>query len=88
MFHPNWSRALPHPLKIVMTLTTLADVREFVEHHLPPECWKRDWRRVINQPYVAARGGDIRDLVISLRLVLELERIPCLTPSVVTDATD
>jgi hypothetical protein len=80
MASPNWSRTLPHPMNIpgVMTLTTLADVREFVEDHLPPECQERDTWHLIGRLYNAARGGDIRDMVISLRLVLELERVPCL----------
>jgi hypothetical protein len=44
---PNWSRPLPRPLKIptVMTLRTLADVRELVEKHLPAEARARNTRR-------------------------------------------
>jgi hypothetical protein len=77
---PNWSRPLPRPLKIpsVMTLRTLADVRELVEH-LPAERRKLDtWRHVAKQLAVAADSGDINEAVIALRLVLQLERVPCL----------
>jgi hypothetical protein len=78
---PNWSRKLPRPLKIptVMTLRTLADVRELVEVHLPRECREREtWRYVAGALDEAARGGDIKDVVIALRIVLQLEQVPCL----------
>jgi hypothetical protein len=77
---PDRSRKLPRPLKIptVMTLTTLADVRELVEHHLPAESRKRDtWRHVVAQ-LNTARGVDVKDAVIALRLVLQLDRVPWL----------
>jgi hypothetical protein len=62
-----------------MTLKTLADVRELVERHLPAERRERDtWRHVSKQLAEAAKGGDINDVVVPLRLVLELERVPCL----------
>jgi len=75
----DWSR--PRPLKIstVMTLKTLADVRELIARHLPAECRERDtWRHVAGQLAEAARGGNINNVVVSLRLVLQLERVPCL----------
>jgi hypothetical protein len=36
---PDWSRPLPRPLTIptVMKLSTLADVRDLVEKHLPDQ---------------------------------------------------
>ena len=50
-----------------MTLTTLADIRELVERHLPAECRERDtWQHVEAQINAAARGGDINGAVIAL----------------------
>jgi hypothetical protein len=78
---PNRKRPLPRPLKIptVMTLKTLADMRELVERHLAAECRKREtWQHVAAQMNAAARRGDINGAVIALRLVLQLKRVPCL----------
>ena len=63
----------------VMTLHTLGDVRELVQRRLPPEFRERDtWRHVADRVNHAARGGDIDEAVIALRLILQLERVPCL----------
>jgi hypothetical protein len=62
----------------VTTLKTLADVRELLSH-LPAD--RRDlntWRHVSKQVAQAANCGDINDAVIALRLVLQLEQVPCL----------
>jgi len=62
-----------------MTLATLADVRDLVERHLPAEAREREtWRYVADRLNEAARGGDINEAVIALRLVLRLEQVPCL----------
>jgi hypothetical protein len=59
-----------------MTLTTLADIRALVERHLPAECREREtWQHFSAQLNAAARGGDIEEAVIALRLVLQLERV-------------
>ena len=81
MPRPDWSRKPPRALKIpsVMSLRTLADVRELVEKHLPREHRERQtWRHVSDQLAKAAGGGDINDAVVALRLVLLLEQVPCL----------
>ena len=80
MARPNWSRKLPRPLKIptIMTLTTLADVRKLLGH-LPAEFRKRDKRQhVADWLHNAAHGGDIKEVVIAVGLVLHLEQVPCL----------
>ena len=81
MAQPDWSRELPQPLKIptVMTLRTLADVRDLVERHLPAECREREtWRYVVSQLAEAARSGDVKEVEVALQLVLQLEQVPCL----------
>jgi hypothetical protein len=57
---PDWSRKLPRALNIpsVMTLRSLADVRELMRH-LPRERREREtWRHVSDQLAKAAKGGD------------------------------
>jgi hypothetical protein len=79
---PNWSRPLPRPLEIpsVMTLKTLADVRELVEHRLPDGYRQRStWQHVEKQLNAAALGKvETIDVAVPLRLVLQLEHVPCL----------
>jgi len=62
-----------------MTLKTLADVRELIARHLPARCREQHiWRHVAGQLAAAARGGSLENVVVSLRLALQLERVPCL----------
>ena len=79
MSRPDWSRRLPQPLVIprVMTLTTLADVRELMRH-LPAD--RRElstWRHVADELDKASHGADTADVALALRLVLMLERVEC-----------
>jgi hypothetical protein len=78
---PNWSRPLPRPPKIptVTTLKTLAMCGSSWSVICRPSGHKRDtWRHVATCLSKAASGGNINDAVVSLRLVLQLERVPCL----------
>jgi hypothetical protein len=71
---PNWSRPLPRPLKIpsVMTLKTLADVRTLMQRLPDGHRERSTGRHVAKQLAAAAEGGDINDVVVPLRLVLQL----------------
>ena len=77
---PYWSRKLPRPLKIptLTTLHTLDDIRALLGHLLADRRKQSTWRHVADRLNNAACGGDINDAVTSLRLVLQLERVPCL----------
>jgi hypothetical protein len=77
---PNWSRPLPKPLVIpsVMTLKTLADVRELMQHLPEENRSKATWRYVASQLDQAAAGKlDAVEVEIALRLVLMLEGVKC-----------
>jgi hypothetical protein len=77
---PDWSRKLPRPLKIptITTLRTLGDIRALLGHLPADRRQHSTWRHVADRLAHASRGGDVNDVVISLRLVLQLERVPCL----------
>jgi hypothetical protein len=36
------------------------------------------WKHVVDRLYVAARDDVVNDAVVALRLVLQLEQVPCL----------
>lgn len=80
MSRPNWSRPLPRPLQIpnVMTLKTLADVRELVKH-LPKDHRKKStWQHVEKQLNVAVFGEvDTIDVAVPLQLALSMEGVEC-----------
>jgi hypothetical protein len=60
-----------------MKLSTLADVRDLVEKHLPAQYrHKRTWRHVSTG--IAKGEKDLLEICVSLRLVLALEAVECL----------
>jgi hypothetical protein len=74
---PDWSRELPRPLIIpdVMTIRTLADVRDLIESHLPAEVRKKPtWRHVASLLPKAAAGADTIDGGMALRLPFSISR--------------
>jgi hypothetical protein len=62
-----------------MTLKTLADVRELTRRLPKDHRAKSTWRHVEKQLNAAALGEvETIDVAVPLRLVLQLERVPCL----------
>ncbi len=81
---PDWSRPLPQPLHIfdenekpIITLKTLGDVRKMLLGLPEPFQVKTTWGHVGVMLDEAARGGDIMDVVVPLRMVLGMEGIAC-----------
>ena len=80
--HPDRSRPLPQPLQIldenekpIITLKTLGDVRKMLLGLPEPFQLKTTWGHVGVMLEEAARGGDIMDVVVPLRMVLGMEGI-------------
>jgi hypothetical protein len=76
----NWSRPLPRKMLVagVIKLSTLADVRELLDRHLPPEFKGKDtWRHVTGELEKAAGGAETEDIAVALRMVLSMEGVTC-----------
>jgi hypothetical protein len=75
----DWSRFLLRPFVIpgVMTLKTLADVRELMRHLPADRRGRQTWCYVAAQLTEAAAGGDPADVAIALRMVLSIEGVEC-----------
>jgi len=62
-----------------MTLKTLADVRELIKRLPKDHREKSSWQHVEKQLNAAALGKvETIDVAVPLRLVLQLEHVPCL----------
>ena len=74
---PDWSRQLPRPIIIprVMTLRTLADVRELLRHLPKEHRAKQTWQHVTTQLDEAANGADPVNVATALQMVLGMERV-------------
>jgi hypothetical protein len=70
---------LPSPLVIpkVMTIRTLADVRELLRHLPADHRNKETWRHVAAELDKATAGADVVDVAVALRMVLMLEKVKC-----------
>ena len=77
---PGLVAQAPRPLLLptITTLRTLGDIRALLGHLPADRREQSTWRHVADRLNDAARGGNINDAVMSLRLVLQLERVPCL----------
>jgi hypothetical protein len=62
----------------VIKLSTLADVSELLDRHLPSEFKdKTTWRHVSGELEKAAGGAEMGDIAVALRMVLSLEGVTC-----------
>jgi hypothetical protein len=60
-----------------LTLTTLADVRDLIEHLPNDHRGKATWRYVRDQLGKAARGGKTTDVAVAVQIALQLEGVKC-----------
>jgi hypothetical protein len=72
----HWSRPLPEPIDLGggRQLTTLRDVEVHLLSLKPEQLTLRSWRLVEQAVSEAARGGDIREVVVSVKLARILDR--------------
>ncbi len=75
MRRAGWSTPLPRPLVIpeLMTLRTLADVRKLLGHLPAAHRASTTWRYVADRLDEAARGAELIDLVVPLRMGCRLK---------------
>lgn len=59
----------------MMTIATLADVRELMRHLPADHRSKSTWQHVAAELDKAAAGAEVNDVSIALRIVLMLERV-------------
>jgi hypothetical protein len=77
---PDWSRPLPRPLDVasILTVTTIGDVRNLVERHLPAAHRELPhWRSVARALTEAAAGGDATKVEVGLWLAAAIEGLSC-----------
>jgi hypothetical protein len=71
----DWSRPLPEPIDVGdgRRLTTLRDVEVHLLTLTPAQSTLRSWRLVEKAVTEAAQGGDIREVVVAVKLARILD---------------
>jgi hypothetical protein len=74
----SWSTPLPRPIAIpqVMTLKTLADVRELIGHIPKVRRQLSKWQHIEATLQACAHGDDPVNISVALQIVLQGERVP------------